>query len=562
MQRKLFIASFLTLALTLAWLPVHAESAKKAEKDTSGLSAEFVYKYLVGEIAGQRGELGLASTVLFDLAKSSRDPRLAERATRAALYGNQPQIALRAASLWAELDPNSKDARQALTQLLMASGKLAELRPHLQKLIAEENDRAGAFMYLVGMFSRSDDKAGVLKLVQELAKPYPDLPEAHFALAHAAWRAGQDKLAISELQAADQANPGWEPGALLKGQIVQRKASADALQFYREFLDAYPNSNEVRLAYARLLVNEKQLESARQQFDILIEAAPGNAEIHVVVGLLSVQMDDFANAKIHFLKALELDFKEPDQVNLYLGQIAERLQKDAEAQEWYGKVGADSQYYLDAQLRSAALIARQGHLDEARKRLQALPDLSGEQRVLANQTEASLLIQAKRPQEAFDLLRETVETLPNSPELIYDYAMAAERVQRFDVMEHELHKLIVLKPEMGHAYNALGYSLADRNERLEEAQKLIEKALSLSPSDYFILDSMGWVKYRRGQLGQALDYLKRAYAAQPDPEIAAHLGEVLWQQGKREEAIKTWEDALHEHPDNEVLLNTSKKFQK
>lgn len=557
MQRKLIIA----LTLALASVAAHADSAKQAAKDTSGLSAEFVYKYLVGEIAGQRGELGLASSVLLDLAKSSHDASLAERATRAALYGNQPQIALRAANLWAELDPDSKEARQALTQLLMASGKLSELRPHLQKLIAEEEDRAGAFMYLVGMFSRTSDKAGVLKLVQELAKPYPDLPEAHFALAHAAWSAGQDKLGISELQAADQINPGWEPSALLKGQILQRKAADDALQFYREFLDTYPRSNEVRLAYARQLVNEKQLESARQQFDMLVEAAPGNAEIHVVIGLLSVQMEDFANAETHFLKALELGFKEPNQIYLYLGQVAERLQQDTEAQEWYGKVGTDSQQYLDAQLRSAVLTAKAGHLDEARKHLQELPDLTNEQRVIVTQTEASLLQQAKRSQDAFDLLREAVANLPNSPELVYDYAMAAERVHQYDVMEHELRKLILLKPEMGQAYNALGYSLADRNERLDEAQKLIEKALSLSPDDYFILDSMGWVKYRRGQLSQALDYLKRAYAVESDPEIAAHLGEVLWQQGKHEEALKTLEEALRDHPDSEVLLNTSKKFQ-
>ena len=557
MQRKLIIA----LTLALASVAAHADSSKQAAKDTSGLSAEFVYKYLVGEIAGQRGELGLASSVLLDLAKSSHDASLAERATRAALYGNQPQIALRAANLWAELDPDSKEARQALTQLLMASGKLSELRPHLQKLIAEEEDRAGAFMYLVGMFSRTSDKAGVLKLVQELAKPYPDLPEAHFALAHAAWSAGQDKLGISELQAADQINPGWEPSALLKGQILQRKAADDALQFYREFLDTYPRSNEVRLAYARQLVNEKQLESARQQFDMLVEAAPGNAEIHVVIGLLSVQMEDFANAETHFLKALELGFKEPNQIYLYLGQVAERLQQDTEAQEWYGKVGTDSQQYLDAQLRSSVLTAKAGHLDEARKHLQELPDLTNEQRVIVTQTEASLLQQAKRSQDAFDLLREAVANLPNSPELVYDYAMAAERVHQYDVMEHELRKLILLKPEMGQAYNALGYSLADRNERLDEAQKLIEKALSLSPDDYFILDSMGWVKYRRGQLSQALDYLKRAYAVESDPEIAAHLGEVLWQQGKHEEALKTLEEALRDHPDSEVLLNTSKKFQ-
>ena len=562
MQRKHLYTPILSLAFALVSMTAHADSAKASSKGVSGLSADFVYKYLVGEIAGQRGDLGLASSVMLDLAKSSRDPRLAERATRAALYGNQPQIALRAANLWVELDPNAKDGYQVLTQLLIASGKIAELRTPLQKLIAGEEDKAGAFMYLVNMFSRVTDKTGILKLMQELAKPYPELPEARFAVAHAAWSVEQDKLALAELQAAEQLNPGWEPAALLKGQVLQRKAASNALPFYRGFLDTYPHSNEVRLAYAKLLVNEKQIETAKQQFDMLVEAAPENPELRVVLGLLSVQMEDFVTAETHFQKALDLNFKEPDQVYLYLGQVAERRQQNDKAQEWYAKVNADSSQYLDAQLHSASLIAKQGNLDEARKRIQQLPDLTNEQRVVALQTEANLLVQAKRPQEAFDLLKQAVENLPNSPDLIYDYSMAAERIHRYDVMEHELRKLILLKPEMWHAYNALGYSLADRNERLDEAQKLIEKALALSPGDYFVLDSMGWIKYRRGQLNQALDYLKRAYAVQADPEIAAHLGEVLWQQGKRDEAVKTWEEALHDHPDNEVLLNTSKKFQK
>lgn len=562
MQRKLLYAPILFLAFAFVSIAAHADSARSTNKNVSGLSAEFVYKYLVGEIAGQRGDPGLASAVMLDLAKSARDPRLAERATRAALYGNQPQIALRAANLWVELDPNAKEGYQVLTQLLIASGKISELRAPLQKLIAGEEDRAGAFMYLINMFARVPDKAGILKLMQELARPYQDLPEARFAVAHAAWSAEQDKLALAELQTAEQLNPGWEPAALLKGQVLQRKGAGIALQSYREFLDIYPHGNEVRLAYAKLLVNEKQIESAKQQFDTLVEAAPDNAEIQVVIGLLSVQMEDFTNAETHFLKALDLNFKEPDQIYLYLGQVAERRQQDARAQEWYAKVNSDSSQYLEAQLHSAVLMAKQGHLNEARKRIAELPDLTNEQRAVALQTEANLLVQAKRPQEAFDLLKQAVDNLPNSPDLIYDYSMAAERIHRYDVMEHELRKLILLKPEMWHAYNALGYSLADRNERLDEAQKLIEKALALSPGDYFVLDSMGWIKYRRGQLNQALDYLKRAYAVQADPEIAAHLGEVLWQQGKREEALKTWEEALREYPDNEVLLNTSKKFQK
>ncbi len=561
MQRKLIYVPILTLAFAFASTAAQAESAKGA-RDTSGLSAEFVYKYLVGEIAGQRGDLGLASNVLLDLAKSSRDPRLAERATRAALYGNQPQVALKAANLWVELDPNAKEGYQVLTQLLIASGKIAELKMPLQKLIAGEEDKAGAFMYLVSMFSRVPDKTGVLKLMQELAKPYPDLPEAHFALAHSAWSVNQDKLALAELQTAEQINPGWEPAALLKGQILQRKNVAAAQQFYREFLDMYPHSNEVRLAYAKQLVNDKQFEQARQQFDTLIETASETPEIQVVVGLLSVQMEDFAEAGSHFQKALDLNFKEPDQIYLYLGQVEERLHQDAKAKEWYAKVNADSSQFLDAQLHIAALMATQGKVDEALKYIDDIPDLSNEQRVAALQAEANILAQAKRQQEAFDLLKKAVETMPNSPDLIYDYSMAAERIKRYDVMEHELRKLILLKPEMWHAYNALGYSLADRNERLDEAQKLIEKALSLSPGDYFVLDSMGWVKYRRGQLNQALDYLKRAYSVQPDPEIAAHLGEVLWQQGKHDEALKTWDEALHAHPDNEVLQNVSKKFKK
>ncbi|GBG15564.1 uncharacterized protein NMK_3175 [Novimethylophilus kurashikiensis] len=569
MQRKLFYVPLITLTLALGSTGVLADNAKQtaapktvATNSTSGLTAEFVYKYLLGEIAGQRGELGLAGAVMLDLAKSTRDPRLAERATRAALYGNQQAMALRAASLWVELDPNAKEGYQVLTQLLIASGKVSELRQPLQKLIAGEDDHAAAFLYMVGMFSRVPDKNAVLKLMQDLAKPYPELPEAHFAIAHAAWTAEQDKLALSELQTADKLNPGWEPAALLKAQVLMRKGPKDALQFYHDFLETNPHSNEVRLAYAKLLVNEKQFEPAKQQFEQLIEDAPENAEMHVVVGLLNVQMEDLAEAETNFKKALTLNYKEPDQIYIYLGQIAERQKDLAKAQEWYGKVGEDSNQYLDAQLRSASLIAQQGKVEEARKRIAEIPNLTNEQRVVALQTEANLLVQAKRPQEAFDLLKQAVETLPNSPDLIYDYAMAAERVHRFDVMEHELRKLIVLKPEMWHAYNALGYSLADRNERLDEAQKLIEKALALSPGDYYVLDSMGWVKYRRGQLTQAADYLKRAYSVQADPEIAAHLGEVLWQQGKHDEAVKTWNEALHAFPDNETLLNTSKKFMK
>lgn len=553
-------------ALSLAATSASAESPAvkpqatpaKAAMQTQ-LSSEFVYKYLVGEIAGQRGDLGLASTIFLELAKTSKDPRLAERAAKAAVYGNKPKIAVQATSLWAELDPASIEAQQATTQMLVSSGKLQEAKPHLQKLLAKEDTRANGFLYLNGLFANQPDKNGVLALVQELAKPYPELPEAHFTIAHSAWAAGNDDLAISELVIADKLRPGWETSAILQGQVLYRQSPDIAIGFYRNFLNRYPNASEVRLTYARLLVNEKQFVPAKTEFIKLVEASNNNPEVLVVVGLLSLQSMDLADAEKYFLQAEKAGFKDPDQLYLYLGQIAEKQKKDDKALAMYGKVQPGN-HYLDAKLNIASVTARTKGADAGIAMLTSLKEVNSEQQTIVSQAHAGLLTQAKRYQEAYDVLDKAVNTLPNTPEIIYDYAMAAERVQKLDVMERELRKLISLKPDFAQAYNALGYTLADRNLKLEEARSLIEKALALSPNDHYILDSMGWVHYRLGKLDAAADYLRRAYTAQTDPEIAAHLGEVLWKQGKFDEALQTWEEALKVHPDNEVLINTTKKF--
>lgn len=559
MKNKLLLAPVLVLFSLLA-LPLtsNAESSKSASPESS-LSADFVYKFLVGEIAGQRGDIASASAIMYDLAKSSRDARLADRATRAALYIKQIPAALRAATLWVELDPNSVEARQTLIQLLLASGKTSDLRPYLQKLLADETNRGNTFLSIAGLLSRSQDKAGVFKLMQELAKPYPTLAEAHFAVAHAAWSDGKESVALAELKTADQYQPGWEIGALLHGQILQDKP-ADALAFYRDFLDTYANSPDVRLAYARLLVNEKQFSEAKQQFDLIIQAKPDDPNIQVTLGLLNIQLEDLTSAEDCFKRALELNYKESDQLYFYLGQIAEQTQREEEALQWYDKISGDSRFYFETQVKIALMQGSKGQVDEAVQRLQNVPNLNADQLGISIQTQANLLTQVGRYQEAYDILEQGVQTLPNNSGIIYDYAMTAERLQRFDVMERELRKLILIKPDFAQAYNALGYTLADRNERLDEAQKLIEKALALTPDDHFILDSMGWVQYRLGKLDKALDYIRRAYEAQSDPEIAAHLGEILWQQGKHEEALSTWEDALREFPDNEALINITKKF--
>jgi tetratricopeptide (TPR) repeat protein len=258
-------------------------------------------------------------------------------------------------------------------------------------------------------------------------------------------------------------------------------------------------------------------------------------------------------------RVLETDYPNPDQARLYLGQVSEERERYDDALKWYESV-APGEEYIGAQVRYASVLAKQGNLAAARKHLQQVAAPDTQQRVRLVQAEAQLLRDANLYRESFELLGKALEKMPNYPDLLYDYAMAAEKVQRFDLLEENLRKLIQIRPDHAHARNALGYTLADRNERLEEAHALIDAALKLSPDDPFIMDSMGWVLFRQGLQQQSLEFLQRAHILRPDADIAAHLGEVLWAMGNREQAQKIWSDALRETPKNELLQNTIKRF--
>lgn len=530
----------------------------------SGLNADFIYKYLAGEIAGQRGDLGMSGAIFYELAKTERDPRLAERAAKVATYGNVPGLAIPAIKLWAELDPTSTEAQQAVTEMLIATGKLNETEPYLTKLLSKEDTRANGFLYINSLLGRSTDKAGVLRLVQSLAKPYPDLAEAQLATAQAAWLANRDDVAITALDKVDTINPGWNVAALLKGQVLFRKSPQAALDFYRDYLDSHPDANEIRINYAKLLVSQKAYDAAKKEYPAIIEsakndAANNSAEVNAIIGLLSYQSADYAAAETYFKQALAFNFKDVDQIYIYLGQTAEKQNQDQAAINWYQKVPTGPRY-LEAQINLANVIARTQSVDKAIESLDEAEDLNTEQQIIVIQSQAALLTKAKRNEEAFALLENAIKNLPNTPDLVYDYALVAERLQKFDLMESELRKAIAEKPDFAAAYNALGYSFADRNIRLGEAIKLIEKALSFSPNDHYMLDSLGWAHFRKGNLDKALQYLQQAYAINPDPEIAAHLGEVLWLKGQHDAAKKIWGEALSMHPDNEVLITTANKF--
>lgn len=541
-----------------------ADQVAQSDQADTSVRPEFIYRYLVGEVAGQRGDIGTSGAIFYDLARTERDARLAERAAKIAAFGNITNLAVPAIKLWAELDPGSTEAQQAITEMLIATGRLDDTKPYLSKLLEKEETRASGFLYLNSLLARSPDKLAVLKLIQSLAEPYPEMPEAQFAVAQAAWTASNDDIALAAINKAEILQPAWEIAALLKGQILFSKSPRAAIDYYFNFLKNYPTANEIRINLAKLLVNQKQFEAAKKEYPVIIQQAknsPANniADVTAIIGLLSYQSGDFQSAQNYFQESLALNFKDVDQMHLYLGQTAEKLNQNQSALDWYNKIPLGP-HYLEAQINMANLIARIDSPQKAIDKLDELENLNTEQQILVIKAQAAILSRAKQLTEAFKLLEAAVKNMPNTPELVYDYALAAERIQKFDLMESELRRAIAYKPDFAAAYNALGYSFADRNIKLDEAVVLIKKGLELSPNDHYMLDSLGWAYYRKGDLDKAILYLQQAYEINPDPEIAAHLGEALWHKGRHEQAKKIWSDALALDPDNEVLIATANKF--
>ena len=546
-------------ALSVAGCAAVAQPKNVAPQE---LDEPMLYEFLVGEIALQRGDHRLAAQTFLDLARRTRDARVARRAVEVANQGRIPQLALDAARTWYELDPASPQALQVLAALLVTNKRVEEAVPYFEKLLATEGiNLESAFMQLNRQLAGNPDKAANLRVVRRLAAKHPQLPQAHFAIAQAALASGDEEAALAAIRRAAQLRPDWELTALLEAQIVQRRSPAAAAKVLGDFVAKNPNSREARLNYARALILDKRPAEARKQFEAVLAASPGNTEVIYAVGLLAFQVKDYELAERNMKRLLAMGYRDADGVRYLLGQIAEEQKLWPQAVKWYEAIG-EGEHMLAARMRTANAIAKQGRIDEARRFLKRVAaENPGEQAQLIV-AEAQLLREANRNQEAFQLLSEALQKDPDQPELLYDHALTAEKLDRFEVLEANLRKLIQTRPDHAHAYNALGYSFADRNMRLPEARKLIERALELSPDDYFIMDSMGWVLYREGDLKGAAEHLRRAYNGRPDAEIGAHLGEVLWMMGEREEADRIWQESLKTSPDNETLQKTIKRLKR
>ena len=522
------------------------------------LTDDLLFQFLVSEIAGQRGMLSLAKEGYLDLARKTRDPRVVRRAAEIALYSRDPAAALEISRLWLELEPDSERALQTLVVMLIAQGQVQEAAPYLEKMLSSGGPEEG-FMQLPALFGKTRDAELVLKVVKGLADKYPTLAEARFALAHAALQAGRSDEALDALKQAEKLKPGWEPAALLHAQMLAKASRPEALVFLKGFVTAYPQAQDARLTYARLLVSANRFAEAHEQFVQLADELPNSAEIAMSTGLLSLQIGRLDEAEKYLSRTLELGQDDGGIVPYYLGQVAEERNDYELAKSRYLSI-TGGEYQVASHIRLASLLARQGQFDEAKATLKAIAPANDAQKVQLIQAEADLLREARDNAAVFALLDEAVKSRPDNIDLLYDRAMAAEKLNKQEVVEADLRKVIKLKPDYAHAYNALGYTLAEKTSRLGEATELLDKALSLAPEDPFILDSMGWLFYRKGNLDKAREFLDHAWRLRQDPEIAAHLGEVLWMKGSREEAAKLWQSSLQSHPKNEALLEILKKF--
>lgn len=538
-------------------------SVSTSTQKKNELTSQVLYQFLLGEIASQRGELKLSAEAYADLAARTQDARVAKRATELALHARLSSLALKNARLWYSLESGSAKATQTLASLLVSSGHLSEAKPILQAWLKSAGDGKAAdgkaFMQLHGLMAKQKDKQAAYDFMAEVLRDFPSVPEAHFALAQSAWGAGNALKALAELDEVMRLKPGWEAAPLFKAQILQQEGGdADALAFFQKYLADWPDEREIRLAYAKLLARTSSFADSRKQFEWLAKEMPDNPENHLAIGLIAMQTEDLDSAEASISKALQLGHPDEGGVRYHLGQLAEIRERLEDALTWYQSVQKGRVF--DAKLRTAILLNKLGRTEQAQDVLTGLQPNDDAARVQLVLTEALIMRESKDYAAVVAVLTKALEKLPDNPDLLYDRAMAAEKLNRLDMVEADLRKLIKIKPDYAHAYNALGYTLADRTVRIAEALDLLETAIKLDPDDPFIQDSMGWALFKAKRYEEALDYLWRAHKAKADPEIAAHLGETLWAAGKKAEARQIWEAALKKHPENESLRETTSRL--
>ncbi|WP_455220529.1 tetratricopeptide repeat protein [Kaarinaea lacus] len=532
------------------------------ELDTD-VPPHLLYKLLVAEIAGQRGELNLAIDNYLDVAKETHDPRVAARATQIALFAKEYDKALEASKIWVDVEPEDADARRNLASVYLRLARpvdaVAEYETMLT-LLHDEKDPGHGFTIIASQLSREPDRELAMSVMDKLVENRQGDPYALFAQAHLAMRQARFEMALDTLDKALKIKPNWSGAIILRARILAMQgARAEALSYLDDVLQGDMEDNlEVGLTYARMLTEARQLDKALEEFIRLAELDKRNVEINYYAGVLALQLDKLNKAQKYLEKVLKLGGR-VQETNYYLGQVAEQKGDMRSAMNRYSFVRY-GEFYFNAQLRIVSILADKKEYDAAIEHLQTIRIDSSKQRLQLILLEGDLLREAERYSAARDYYTRVLDSMPNETSIRYARALVAEKLGDLDLVESDLQTILKQEPSNAQVLNALGYTLADRTNRYEEAMTYIQRALELEPDDAAVVDSMGWVLYRMGNYPKAIEHLRRAAQMSQDPEIAAHLGEVLWVSGDKDSALKIWEQSLKENPDDQKLLDIMKQF--
>jgi len=547
----------------------------KAEEQLPGvpMSKELLYTLMKAEFEAKSGQWQGPYATMMTLARQTRDARLAKRAAELALGANQVKESIAAVGLWRELAPDSEDAEQYQLTLSVMADDLSEAATLFAARLREASakTRPVAMLQIRQILARAKDKVAALALFDRLLAPYADMVEARVLLSQNAFLRGDTAAAITEARAALALDPRSELATLTLAQTMTDQAALTSL--LEAFVKANPNGRDVRLALGRLYGSQKRYPAARAQLEVLLAQQPDNPTVLYALGVLAMQLNDRAAVEAHFTRYIAVagvdgggsgeqggtgeNGTNSARVLATLAELAEERGDFKAAAAWLEKIPADDgELHFAAQLRRARLAARQGDLAAGQALLAGMAPEAPERQAQLVMTEGQMLRAAGKTEAAYTVLAAGAKRFPANADLLYDYALLAEATGRNALMESALRTVMAKAPDNHHAYNALGYSLAERNVRLPEALTLIAKAMKMAPDDPFIMDSMGWVQYRLGKLDLAEQHLRRAYALRNDADIAAHLGEVLWKQGKADDARKLWREANARDPNNATLRST------
>lgn len=524
------------------------------------IAPQHLYRLLLAEISAQRGHLEVAVTNYLDVAIETKDPKVAERATQIASYAQDVSKTLSAAGLWVEMDVDNPQAYGTYAGVLLKIGRAAEAVEQYQKMLQLMEDKTRAFGYIVSRLSREPDRSIALSVMEKLMQGYRDNYEALLAYAHLAMRHVNFDLALKTIDEVLNIKPDMAKAVILRSRVLALQGEGEtALKYLKTALSGdYEQNINVRMTYARMLTEARKFDLALEQFAKLAELQPRHGDAHYFAGVLALQLKK-PKLAAKFLKKVRKMGSHVTEAGYYLGQAAEQQDNHDEAINWYLGVKY-GEFYFNAQLRVVALMAKKKDYATARSHVGTVRVANEKQQIQLFLLEGDLLRETQKYPEAKKFYSNVLNRFPNESSVRYARALIAEKMGELDLVESDLLTILKEEPENAQVLNALGYTLADRTSRYEEALKYIKKAFELQPNDAAVMDSMGWVQYQLGNYDKALSHLTKANELAQDPEIAAHLGEVLWVMGKKSAAMETWESSLKTNPDHEALLRVMKRF--